>query len=61
MDRFSIQVVSHVGTPAGFPGRNGHLVHNLRIMKSGCSVSRGRPHKEDKRMVPEYTHGLFIT
>ncbi len=26
-----------------------------------CSVSRGRPHKVDKRMVLEYTHGLFIT
>jgi hypothetical protein len=27
----------------------------------GCSVSRWRPHKVDKRMVLEYTHGLFIT
>jgi hypothetical protein len=26
-----------------------------------CSVSRWRPHKVDKRMVLEYTHGLFIT
>ncbi len=27
-----------------------------------CSVpSRWRPHEEDKRMVLEYTHGLFIT
>jgi hypothetical protein len=26
-----------------------------------CSVSRWRPHKVDKRMVREYTHGLFIT
>jgi hypothetical protein len=24
-----------------------------------CSVSRWRPHKVDKRMVLEYTHGLF--
>jgi hypothetical protein len=27
----------------------------------GCSVSRGRPFQEDKRMVLEHTHGLFIT
>ncbi len=27
----------------------------------GCSVSRWRPQKVDKRMVLEYTHGLFIT
>ncbi len=26
-----------------------------------CSVSRWRPQKVDKRMVLEYTHGLFIT
>ncbi len=26
-----------------------------------CSVSRWRPHKVDKCMVLEYTHGLFIT
>jgi hypothetical protein len=26
-----------------------------------CSVSWWRPHKVDKRMVLEYTHGLFIT
>jgi hypothetical protein len=26
-----------------------------------CSVSRWRLHKVDKRMVLEYTHGLFIT
>jgi hypothetical protein len=26
-----------------------------------CSVSRGRPFQEDKRIVLEYTHGLFIT
>jgi hypothetical protein len=28
---------------------------------SSCSVSRWRPQKVDKRMVLEYTHGLFIT
>jgi hypothetical protein len=29
---------------------------------TSCSVpSPWRPHKEDKRMVLEYTHGLFIT
>jgi hypothetical protein len=39
----------------------------VRIEKSSsgeegkCSVSRWRPHKVDKRMVLEYTHGLFIT
>ncbi len=27
----------------------------------GCSVSRWRPQKVDKRMVLEHTHGLFIT
>jgi hypothetical protein len=26
-----------------------------------CSLSRWRPQKVDKRMVLEYTHGLFIT
>jgi hypothetical protein len=26
-----------------------------------CSASRWRPQKVDKRMVLEYTHGLFIT
>jgi hypothetical protein len=26
-----------------------------------CSVLRWRPQKVDKRMVLEYTHGLFIT
>jgi hypothetical protein len=29
--------------------------------KGNCSVSRWRPQKVDKRMVLEYTHGLFIT
>ncbi len=32
---------------------------SLTIMN--CSVSRWRPQKVDKRMVLEYTHGLFIT
>jgi hypothetical protein len=32
------------------------------VRHSTCSVSSPwRPHKEDKRMVLEYTHGLFIT
>jgi hypothetical protein len=31
-------------------------------LKGDCSVqSPWRPHIEDKRMVLEYTHGLFIT
>ncbi len=37
---------------------------NLPVNADGsncCSVSRWRPHKVDKRMVLEYTHGLFIT
>jgi hypothetical protein len=28
---------------------------------SYCSISQWRPQKVDKRMVLEYTHGLFIT
>ncbi len=36
-----------------------HRVHKHRGMN--CSVSRWRPQKVDKRMVLEYTHGLFIT
>jgi hypothetical protein len=31
------------------------------IICTFCSVSRWRPQKVDKRMVLEYTHGLFIT
>jgi hypothetical protein len=31
------------------------------LLESSCSVSRWRPQKVDKRMVLEYTHGLFIT
>jgi hypothetical protein len=34
---------------------------NIRRLHIYCSVSRWRPHKVDKRMVLEYTHGLFIT
>ncbi len=30
-------------------------------LEQDCSVSRGRPFQEDKRMVLEHTHGLFIT
>jgi hypothetical protein len=50
--------------------REVEMVHKIGMLKkggqqdsysSGCSVSRGRPHKVDKRMVLEYTHGLFIT
>jgi hypothetical protein len=33
----------------------------LQLIDYQCSVSRWRPHKVDKRMVLEYTHGLFIT
>ncbi len=33
----------------------------LKLLVYKCSVSRWRPHKVDKRMVLEYTHGLFIT
>jgi hypothetical protein len=33
----------------------------LCLDDSLCSVSWWRPHKVDKRMVLEYTHGLFIT
>jgi hypothetical protein len=29
--------------------------------RTQCSLSRWRPQKVDKRMVLEYTHGLFIT
>jgi hypothetical protein len=36
-------------------------LHIIRFVTDSCSVSRGRPHKVDKRMVLEYTHGLFIT
>ncbi len=32
-----------------------------RFLWTSCSVSRGRPVQEDKRMVLEHTHGLFIT
>ncbi len=32
-----------------------------KILSPRCSVSRWRPQKVDKRMVLEYTHGLFIT
>ncbi len=32
-----------------------------KVLCDNCSVSRWRPHKVDKRMVLEYTHGLFIT
>ncbi len=53
---------------------NGHLETWIHVTNQGkicvennffwgckCSVSRGRPFQEDKRMVLEYTHGLFIT
>jgi hypothetical protein len=36
-------------------------IFDPKIALCYCSVSRGRPHKVDKRMVLEYTHGLFIT
>ncbi len=32
-----------------------------KIYVKTCSLSRWRPQKVDKRMVLEYTHGLFIT
>jgi hypothetical protein len=34
---------------------------SLPFQHSLCSLSRWRPQKVDKRMVLEYTHGLFIT
>ncbi len=43
------------------------LGHTISVMGAAstadhvCSVSRWRPQKVDKRMVLEYTHGLFIT
>jgi hypothetical protein len=37
------------------------VLTNCCIGYSYCSVSRWRPQKVDKRMVLEYTHGLFIT
>jgi hypothetical protein len=38
-------------------------IHDVGVQRvdMNCSVSRWRPHKVDKRMVLEYTHGLFIT
>jgi hypothetical protein len=39
-----------------------YLARRNGIAKRICSVqSPWRPHIEDKRMVLEYTHGLFIT
>ncbi len=37
------------------------LCTTIVMMYAYCSVSRWRPQKVDKRMVLEYTHGLFIT
>jgi hypothetical protein len=34
---------------------------SIRKLFGDCSLSRWRPQKVDKRMVLEYTHGLFIT
>jgi hypothetical protein len=37
------------------------LEHKHSHRHRHCSVSRWRPQKVDKRMVLEYTHGVFIT
>ncbi len=41
--------------------RKGILYFAQSMTTPKCSVSRWRPQKVDKRMVLEYTHGLFIT
>jgi hypothetical protein len=38
-----------------------HFILGFVKLNQYCSVSRWRPQKVDKRMVLEYTHGLFIT
>jgi hypothetical protein len=44
-------------------GKKDKLIHmvTFRIDNIYCSISQWRPQKVDKRMVLEYTHGLFIT
>ncbi len=41
--------------------RLNQINRSYELLNFTCSVSRWRPHKVDKRMVLEYTHGLFIT
>ncbi len=41
--------------------RGGLIVLAVKKFLGVFRTSRWRPHKVDKRMVLEYTHGLFIT